>query len=786
MPAAPAKVFTGDPCPEAYNRLSETTTRKMTPEQWRRIEALYHAARERAEPDRSAFLARACAGDDAMQREVESLLAQPASAEGVLDGPAVAVAARMVSDVGASVLTGRRIGAYQVQARLGAGGMGEVYRARDTQLGRDVAIKILPRVFNGNSERLARFDREARMLAALNHPHIGAIYGLEDVDGVAALVLELVDGETLAERLARGPLPVAEALSAARQIAEALNAAHEKGIVHRDLKPANIKITPEGVVKVLDFGLAKVLSGDSAGPDLMPSPTITAGGTREGAILGTAAYMSPEQARGLAVDKRTDIWAFGCVLFEMLTGTAAFPGETISDTFAAILEHEPAWGKLPAAASPAVRRLLERCLEKDPKRRLRDIGDAGMDIDEALLGKSAAGAVAAHRAQGAWLPWTVAAAFVAVSAALAGVVFFGAKAREGASPPRGTKITFTVATPNVQGSLSLSADGTNIADVVLSDTGHVMLWVRALDDQSPPRFLPGTETAQGPFWSPDGRFIGFFAGGKLRTVGISGTPLQTLCDSQNSPGVSGGTWNDDGVIIFAPRPNSGPLYKVPASGGTPVQVTELDQSRQELAHRLPMFLPDGRHFLYTAVSAKADERFVVYVGSLDSKDRKRLINSAAKAVFAQPNHVLFARDGLLMAQSFDPELLELVGHEFPVAEGVGTNPGSSSSFSASKTGVLAYRSGAVTSVVVGRLEWFDRSGKKLAEVGAPATYWSPALSPDLQRIAVHREEGGRDLWIFDLVRGTSSKLTFDPGNDDNPVWSPDGSRIVFSSIPRRA
>ena len=395
----------------------------MTPERWRQVEEIVHAALSRGESERMAFLAHACAGDEALRREVESLLAQQASAGGFLEDPAVAAAAQMVSDTGASLLTGRRLGAYQVHARIGVGGMGEVYRARDTKLGRDVAIKILPRLFTSDPDRLARFEREARVLASLNHPHIGAIYGLEDADGVRALVLELVDGETLADRIARGPIPLNETLTIARQMADALEAAHEKGIVHRDLKPANIKITPDGVVKVLDFGLAKAASGDAAPADLTQSPTMTVGGTQEGVILGTAAYMSPEQARGRPADKRADVWAFGVVLYEMLTGRRAFEGETISDVLAKVIEREPDWTALPASTPPRLRELLRRCARKDPKTRLQAIGDARVQIEELISGatEETATAVATQpRAQrSARFAWIVAALSLAIAAALA-------------------------------------------------------------------------------------------------------------------------------------------------------------------------------------------------------------------------------------------------------------------------------------------------------------------------------------------------------------------------------
>jgi hypothetical protein len=386
----------------------------MDSDRWQQISHVYYAALARQGGDREAFLADVCRGDEQLRREVESLLAQPASAQAFVDVPALAHAAQMVSDLGTPALVGRRLGAYQVQAALGAGGMGEVYRARDTKLGRDVAIKILPRAFTNDPERLKRFEREARMLAALNHPNIGAIYGLEDADGMHALVLELVDGETLADRIARGPLPLKDALAVARQIVDALDAAHERGIVHRDLKPSNVALTRDGTVKVLDFGLAKA-SADGSSPDLTNSPTITVDRTRDGTILGTPAYMSPEQARGQAVDKRTDIWAFGCVLYEMLTGHVAFPGKTIQDTLAGVLEREPNWALVPATTPPAIGRLLQRCLEKDAKRRVRDIGDAAIEIADAM---TSPGKVAEPRS---WAPrwiWGLASGSVAVGLAL--------------------------------------------------------------------------------------------------------------------------------------------------------------------------------------------------------------------------------------------------------------------------------------------------------------------------------------------------------------------------------
>jgi len=759
----------------------------MTPDRWRQVEDLCHAALARPEGNRAAFLATACAGDDVLQREVESLLAQEPDAGRFMSVPAVAVAGSAVLDQAKGTLVGQRLGSYAIRSLLGVGGMGEVYRAYDDTLEREVAIKVLPPAFTADPERRARFEREARMLATLNHPHIGAIYGVEEAGGVRALVLELVEGETLAQRIARtmgpvaqtasgprgeadyaraahgGGVPLADALVIARQIADALEAAHEKGIVHRDLKPANIKITPEGAVKVLDFGLAKAARTDSARLDLSES--------RDGAILGTAAYMSPEQARGHSIDKRGDIWAFGCVLYEMLTGRLAFPGDTLSDTIAKILEREPDWAALPAATPASVRRLLLRCLVKDPKQRLRDIGDVRIELDAIDEGLPVADntpmATVKRRPR---LAWIAAAALLVVSIAL-GVVAFNRKA-----PREAARISVDIATPSAPTPLQLtvSPDGKYLSAPVTSDKGETVIWLRALDRLTA-QTVNGSEGALFPFWSPDSRFLGFFAGGKLKKVDILGGAPQILCDA---PRGAGGAWNRDGVIVFAPTLD-GPLFRVAASGGVPLPLTELDRSRQEIAHRHPYFLPDGQHFIYTAVSTKS-ENSGIYVSSLDSKERKRILNSMVKAVFAPPNQVLFVRDDALMAQAFDPKRLELSGDPFPIAEQVGTNiVTSAAGFAVSEGGVLALR---VLNVNERMLRWFERSGKETGTVDVAADYLGPAVSPDLQRIAVvKREAAVGDIWILDQAGGTSSRLTFDPAPEEAPVWSPDGTGIVFSS-----
>ena len=516
-------------------------------ERWSRVEAVYHAARERGAGERSAFFEAACEGDAELRREVESLLLQTASADGFLDEPVAAVGAHMMTNADATLLTGRHIGVYQLKTLLGAGGMGEVYRARDTKLGRDVAIKILPRVFTSDPERLARFEREARMLASLNHPHIGAIYGLEDADGVRALVLELIEGETLADRIRRGPLPVAAALTIARQIADALDTAHEKGIVHRDLKPANIKVTPDGVVKVLDFGLAKAATGHGSSLDLSQSPTVSAGGTREGIIIGTAAYMSPDQARGKPVDKRTDIWAFGCVLYEMLTGRVPFPGKTISDTVAAVLGQEPDWHALPAATPAAIRRLLGRCLQKDLKIRLRDIADARLEIDETGSESLSPGPALAPLRLTERLAWL---ATVGVLALV--VAAMATWAVRPAPPPPEVHLeinTPPVSDPEALSSLAISPDGRTLVFVAPVE-GEPQLWARQLDSVEA-RPIPGTSDAASPFWSQDSRSVAFYANGALKRIDLAGGLVRAL--TQAPVGV-GGAWNREWHDSLCPKP----------------------------------------------------------------------------------------------------------------------------------------------------------------------------------------------------------------------------------------
>jgi eukaryotic-like serine/threonine-protein kinase len=685
-----------------------------------------------------------------------------------------------------ALTSGTHLGPYEITGAIGAGGMGEVYRARDAKLGRDVALKVLPEAFARDADRMARFQREAKVLASLNHPNIASIYGLEDSASTHALVMELVEGPTLADRIRSGPIPIDEALRIAKQISEALEYAHERGIVHRDLKPANVKVTNDDAVKVLDFGLAKAIEGDAATIDIATSPTMSRMATLAGVLLGTAAYMSPEQAKGKAVDRRADIWAFGCVLYEMLTGKMAFSGETVTDTLAAVITKDPDWSLLPAATPVRVRMLLQRCLQKDPKQRLRDIGDARISIEEVLSGApDAALAGAAQAAVPRWrraLPWVVASLLLLTLGPIA-FQYFRQTPPTPALPMRLQIPLPEKTTTSINGTFAVSPDGRQLVFSATGPDGIARLWVRSLDSLEA-RSLPGTEAPQYPpfFWSPDSRYIAFDAGGKLKKIDISGGPAQTLCDLHGT--AVGGSWNRDGVIIFGQAP--GLVMRVSADGGNPSPLTVYDSSRGDTGHLFPSFLPDGKHFFYGRFGVTpANEGF--FVGSLDAKPEESLkpLTLDVESNYVAPDdgsgRVFFIREGSLLAQPFDMRSLQLSGEPATMAEHVGTF-GAYGFFSVSNNGVLIYRAGAQEEDL--QLTWFDREGKALGTAGEPRSFLSAALSPDGARVAVSEvavNAGGLGLWMLDVSRGTRTRFTFGQGTAADAVWSQDGSRIIFSA-----
>ena len=671
-----------------------------------------------------------------------------------------------------SLATGTKLGSYEILGPLGAGGMGEVYRAHDTKLKRDVALKVLPDSFASDPDRLARFTREAQTLASLNHPNIAHVHGLEESEGVTAIVMELVEGDDLSQRIARGAIPLEEALPIAKQIAEALEAAHEQGIIHRDLKPANIKVRPDGTVKVLDFGLAKALDANASGAtaNAMASPTFTTPAmTQAGVILGTAAYMSPEQARGRIVDKRADIWAFGAVLYEMLTGSRAFPGEDVSDTLAAVLRGEPDWARLPATLSPALGTYIRRCLHKDQRQRIHDIADVRLALEgafeTAVPQATAPNPTAAPRGR---LAWMIA---LGVAAVLIAALAVPALRHLREAPPLEPPVTrFTIAPPDgvtVTSAPMISPDGTRVVFA-----GGGALFVRPLDALAAQR-LPGTEGAGFPFWSPDSRSIGFFASGKLKKVDVAGGPPVTICDAGGD--AMGGAWSRTGMIVFAQNGVAG-LQQVSAAGGTPALATILDAATHATSHRWPQFLPDGEHFLFLNVAAPGSTS--IAVTSLGSKTSTLLVLTDAAAAYAPPGALLFLRGTTLMRQPFDTAGLRLTGDAAPVAEDVGRFR-STPAFSVSHTGVLAYSTGQAAANR--RLVWVDRRGSSTPLALPPGAYDSPALSPDGQHIAlIVCDATGSHLFVHDIARKTLEKRTFEGTDNTLPLWTRDGTFLTFS------
>jgi serine/threonine-protein kinase len=683
---------------------------------------------------------------------------------------------------------GDRVGPYEVTGALGAGGMGEVYRARDTRLGRDVALKVLPAALAADAERLARFTREAQVLASLNDAGIAAIFGLEESGDTKALVLELVEGPTLAERIAQGPIPLDEALETAAAIATALDAAHEHGIVHRDLKPANVKIRPDGVVKVLDFGLAKALDASSGfGVDIAQSPTLTAQATRTGIILGTAAYMAPEQAKGKAVDRRADIWAFGVVLFEMLTGKRLFDGETPSEVLAAVILKEPDLTPLPDTTPPHVRHLLARCLERDPKKRLRDIGEAWLALrapDNLVAVTSggtrvpaAASAAAPEQARGA-SRGLIAALALALAGALGVIAWLSLRveprpvARYDIQPPKQTSFSL-VDRPGV----ALSPDGKTLAYVAVGE-GVTRLYLRPRD-QVEARAVPGSEGASNPVFSPDGRWIAFFSDNQLRKTSTDGAAIG-LAPVSDPRGIA---WIDAANILYSPEPAAG-LFRVAINGGQPAEVTHLDAAAQERTHRWPDVLPGGASALFVVGKMGSPDNYdsaTLAAVDLKTGNRKVVLQGAAMARFVAPDSLVYARAGTLYGIRFDPNTLETHGMPVALVQGVAVDtPSGATHFAFADDGTLAYITGSDQS---GRtISWVDREGHAQPVGLPPGLYNDPRLSPDRTRMAVAAgSTGSSDVWVYDFARTTFTRLTF-TGVNGTPIWSHDGRSILFAGI----
>jgi Tol biopolymer transport system component len=668
--------------------------------------------------------------------------------------------------------------------------MGEVWRAEDEKLGRQVALKVLPADVAEDRERFARFEREAKVLASLNHPNIAHLYGLETVaaDGggedraFTFLEMELVEGEDLSDRIDRGPVPVAEAAPMALQVAEALEAAHEQGIVHRDLKPANIKLRRDGTVKVLDFGLAKAWETDTPDQSLSLSPTLTHNATAAGLILGTAGYMAPEQAAGRAADRRADIWAFGVVFWEMLTGTRLFEGETVSHVLASVLKDEPDLGALPSDTDPRIVELIGRCLRKDPKVRIQAIGDIRIAIEEVMadpVGPTESAPAAEPDAPPRWrrlVPWAAAAttALALAAAVVLRPTIEAAVIKATIPPPDGTNFDLRAANP---GPAVVSPDGTKIAFTALDDDSETRIFVRRLD-AGKAHALSGTEGAQYPFWAPDSRWLGFFTqpDDVLRKIDTTGGPPITLCPASNG---KGGSWSEAGVIVFSPDAGS-PLQRVSSAGGEAVDLTTRDPERHN-SHRLPWFLPDGNRFLFVARGVTGEESALM-VGSLDGGEPVEILRNDTQAAYAS-GRLIFVRDQTLMAQPFDPNRLELTGEAQPVAEDVLVIPGAALAvFGVSDNGVLTFQTGSAIAETA--LEWRDRAGRATGVLGDPALYRLALLSPDGEHVAAQvtdMETGAFDLWIYEVARNIRTRFTFDPMADVAPVWSADGSIVYFAS-----
>jgi serine/threonine protein kinase len=756
----------------------------MTDDRRRQILELYHQALGREAETRDAFLLDACADDIDLRNDVDALLAQDPPSNFLQTPADVALVAEGAGDD----LIGRYIGAYRVTSKLGAGGMGEVFRAHDTKLGRDVAIKILPRAFDTNPERRARFEREARMLATLNHPNIGTIYGLEDAHGTSALILELIEGETLAERLTRIKLaaddgmPAAEAVTIARQIADALEAAHERGIVHRDLKPANIKFTSDGSVKVLDFGLAKAMS-DSEPADVSQSPKAKDAATRTGVVMGTAAYMSPEQAKGEKVDKRSDIWAFGCVLYEMLSARPAFARATGAETLAAVLNREPDWNALPRTLSAVVRMVLERCLQKDPKERLRDIGDVRLALTGAFTSAPPPSATlstaSTHRSL--WRRASPVAASLVVGGLLTSAAMQFGGSRNSVQVTRLSLTTSGAAALSESGNyrnVAITPDGLRV--VYVGDSGR-QLFVRALD-QVEPVVLATSSVLRSPFISPDGQWVGFEEGvNTLKKVPIAGGPAITLAEIDGI--MRGATWLPDNTIVFATNIARTGLQRISADGGMPTQLTTPDAARNEYEHVWPEALPGGTALLYTIIGRTGGLGAAkVAIQDLQANQSTDLFSGGSNAVYVPTGHLVYVAGGALWGIPFDLRRRATFGTAVPILKEMLTTGTGAGEFAVSANGTLVYGYGPGYDPLARTLSWVDRQGNQEQLPAPPHSYLQPRISNDGTRIVTATLRGPEsNIWVWDMPRQILTRVTTGAALDIQPTWSSDDRWIVFVS-----
>ena len=682
-------------------------------------------------------------------------------------------------------MIGKTLSHHKVLEKIGQGGMGEVYRAEDTNLSREVAIKVLPEQFTKDPQRLARFEREAKLLASLNHPNIAAIYGFEEADDVRFLAMELVPGETLAERVAKGPVPVEEALEICRQIAEGVEAAHEKGVIHRDLKPANVKVTPEGKVKILDFGLAKAFEEETPVTDISQSPTLTEEMTRAGVILGTAAYMSPEQAKGEPVDTRADIFAFGCVLYELLTGKRTFDGKTITETLGAIIHKEPDWAALPATTPWRIQELLRRCLTKDAHDRLRDIANVRVEIKLALAEPTTESPTgAASAAQPTRRLWAMAVGLVALTAVVTGLAIWSLMPPRVLPPLTKLAITPLLTTPlgdAQDNDLAISADGRQVLYRASSERGSQQLYLHSMDDLVD-RPISGTEDTPlgSPFFSPDGKSVAFFRQGRLHRVSLSGGSSMVLCVA--SPSMSG-SWGSDDTIVFSSGSDFGQqLYRVSASGGEREVLATPDSDKGEINYRKPQILPGGKAVLFT-IGRGALNSPQIAVLLLETGEQKILIEDGRQAKYINTGHLIYeqGRTGNLIAVLFDIATLEVMGDRVPVLQGVRQSTPGAVDYALSDEGTLVYVSGGERQK--GNLVWVDRTGMEQIITQEKRNYAMPRISPDGKRVAVSifADDGSRNVWIYDLEQTLLSRLTFEGNRNGTQIWTPDGKWITFDS-----